>query len=132
MSESRLYVIVREDMASMTPGRVAAQVAHAHGCAERALIKCKEWLEWKGDRGFGTTIVLSNFDDYYKVYLNFTDLGKELLKGSIVSGVVVDSTYPIKDGNTTHFVSVSTCMWVFVTDMDKCPNRLFELPLYPH
>ena len=56
------YIIVRNDLNSMTPGRAAAQAAHAANqcqtfCDRSAGYLVEQWQQ-QTDLGFGTTIVL--------------------------------------------------------------------------
>ena len=60
--ELRLYILVRNDLESMTPGRVAAQASHAANVFIKSKLfptrKIREW-ENQTPQGFGTTIVLA-------------------------------------------------------------------------
>lgn len=138
MTESVLYLIVRTDMASMTPGRVAAQCAHAHGVMEELLVPEnvletemneleKAWYNWKDARGFGTTIVLSDITVFGN-RLSLTELDKKII--DTPARFVYDPTYPIKDGAFTHHVGIHTVLAVFVVDKNKKPDILNTLELY--
>ena len=65
--DPRLYCLMRTDMASMVPGKAMAQAMHAQAVADETIklytskdIK-RAWKIWKGDRAFGTTIVLNAY-----------------------------------------------------------------------
>lgn len=127
-----LYIIVDTEMASMTPGRVSAQTAHAHGVMEqylsqKATVTSRAWSDWKSDRGFGTTIVLEPSE-----YMSFGAIKGALNLWDHVLTVksVVDPTYPLKDGKVIHYVPVETVLAVFLVDRNKCPDIIKELPLY--
>jgi peptidyl-tRNA hydrolase len=61
--EPRLYILVRNDLASMTPGRVAAQASHASNVfvKDASVMDRKRLKMWEAqtDQGFGTAIVLA-------------------------------------------------------------------------
>lgn len=89
MKDHRLYVIVRNDLPSMNPGKAMAQVNHAGTQAYNELkfnIEFNEWL--KQANGFGTCIVLeSTHEKMLSVietanYYNFN------------CGIITDPTYP--------------------------------------
>lgn len=142
MSNSVLYIIVRTDMASMTPGRVAAQAAHAHGLMEAVFEKYDNtpikhiWNNWKADRGFGTTIVLSDIDntntreDLEDLEYLLREYNDGLDNVPVHISMVHDETYPIRDGVVTHYISVNTCLVVFVIDKNQKPDILNCLQLY--
>ena len=139
MNNSGLYLIVRTDMDSMTPGRIAAQTAHGHGAMEVLLNTevdslLASWNDWKAYRGFGTTLVLQNIDiDSNRVSLEEIELKLQVVNGygkTIISTYVLDETYPIKDGSTVHLVSVKTVLAVFVVDRENKPDILCSLRLY--
>lgn len=117
-----LYVLMRNDLKSMTAGRAAAHAAHAANqmvyhlreigdaafddTYERML---QEWEE-QAD-GFGTTIVLAADIDCIR----------ETVKAAmgcakadpIAAGIVHDPTYPLRDGEITHLIALDTCGFVF-------------------
>lgn len=110
-----LYIFMREDMKSLTPGKACAQAAHAASMlAEDPGIKKGEgrklYEEWLGDRNFGTVIVVS-ISGSIEVKV-FDGLRDKL--GIFASGAVVDPSYPLKDGEITHIIpDVFTCGWAF-------------------
>lgn len=54
----RLYILVRNDLPSMNPGRAMAQAAHAANQLVFEYGKRQQIIDWQEDRGFGTTICL--------------------------------------------------------------------------
>lgn len=118
--EPTLYMIVRTDVESMNPGKMAAQVSHATNDFELE-IKANPILgmdEWRGDRSFGTCLVLEAPDGFDKI--------KDSLKDPYINdvlrwGSVTDPTYPVRDGKLTHLVPLETVVWVFA------PFRFVEL-----
>lgn len=145
--EFRLYILVRTDTKSLNPGKGMAQVAHAaNQLSEMALKGAKAtanayssedlkdandqltmlkhgYAEWVGEgedyRGFGTTIVLASETPDQ----DFEWVRSELVRRQCHAGmgIVVDPTYPIRDGAVTHLVSFPTCMWVFGRVSDLQP-----------
>lgn len=117
--EYYLYILVRTDMESMNPGRVAAQVSHAtsdfheyyhvQGYITETIYK----QYWKQNQptSFGTVIVLDggsekDLKDFMLVlesnYINYW-------------GKTVDPEYVIRDGSVIHTIpNVLTCVWAFL------------------
>ena len=107
------YIILRNDMDSMTPGRCAAQAAHAAN-------QCVRWLkehghnvrydEWENQTpfGFGTTIVL-------QANMPMINLIEDALysRNVLPFGVMEDPEYHVTDGNVVHLLPVSTALWIF-------------------
>ena len=159
MTCSKLYIIPRTDLASMTSGRAIAQCAHAANQFTRNVMDNRDKiaetiafenyhysaLNWhkEGD-GFGTTIVVESGIKFKQD--EFFDLMIEEYKKTIPyihAGIIVDPTYPIKDGNTVHYISIVTCAYVYVpdyairqvenyeeTEWEKIYSELSSLDLY--
>jgi hypothetical protein len=122
-----LYILARNDLASLNPGKLAAQACHAANICQTVITdgrlagtkrgdKLAElWKTWAGDRGFGTTItlevptiVLDKIKDANGSHLfNWED------KRPVVFGVALDPGYPVCDGNITHLVPLVACGFVF-------------------
>lgn len=121
----KLYVFARSDLDSMTPGKLAAQVAHAASQAARDAYASGEsslaavaYSEWeKSANGFGTTIVKDGESLGDIVYT-------EAVAGNLVptaldyadplmTGVVHDPSYPVRDGEHIHLIPLDTCYWAF-------------------
>lgn len=124
-----LYILVRTELDSMTPGRVAAQVSHASNQFTHELNINSHKLNnklitmyttWKLQaNGFGTAIVLDGIG-------RFTIDGViDMLKDDITfTGLVIDPEYHVSDGASTHLVpNVLTCGYVFI-DKDVVDNTI--------
>ena len=102
-----LYILMRDkDMASLNPGKSAAQSAHAANQFVKSRYGFdKEFKRWAGKLGYGTTIVLSaNLREIDDVMVN---------ESEYPVGIVTDETYPLKDGDTTHYFPCITCGYIF-------------------
>lgn len=136
----KLFVFIRSDLASMTPGKAAAQVAHAASQAASMLRGVGEYREWENSptaemnpksnygidafRGYGTTIVLDGMTQGHLEKLYYTDLSKGL---NANYGLIVDPSYPISDGGFTWTVEALTCVWVFGDpDTDKGLEKILR------
>ena len=111
--EIKLFCIVRTGLETMTPGRIAAQVAHAASAAAKTSPKTADSLArytlWVKQAGtFGTTIVLNggSSDNFNRIFVALCEEAPLNFWGEIV-----DPTYPILDGDTVHLVEVSTVIW---------------------
>lgn len=147
-----LHCIVRSDMASLNPGKAMAQVAHAssmlsslpgHNIPPHLIVAHKEW---HGKFGFGTTLVFGfkgntapvPFDSEVMLprmsqsdaIVYWVDLFR---KADCLSDVVIDPSYPIRDGNTTHVISnVLTVGWFFVDRNSNNPKIIRLLDEFRH
>lgn len=137
----KLFVFIRSDLESMTPGKAAAQVAHA---ASQVAYRAKkstdhdfidEYDLWENSAlpagvsasgseyaGFGTTIVLDGggLEDLdRRIDPELEKLGlpspdpEFFSLGVLASGIVKDPSYPIRDGLVTHGIDIRTCFWIF-------------------
>ena len=127
--EPRLYIVMRQDLWDMNPGKAMAQAAHAQAdfdlymFADPNAAKSKEIadavLAWREDRSFGTTLVLHEpVDTLGKISMNVAHWG-----------YVTDPTYPYRNYYGEVFTrSEVTCMWVFVyTEEEAVYMRQFDL-----
>jgi len=142
-----LYILARSDLASMNAGKLAAQCCHAANdftaTMDRlnsiqeindsdehvdTLYQYNEWLNESEARTFGTTIILDGIDE--KTILN---LNERFLFFQKNSGIIVDDTYPVRDGQVTHLIPLITCMWVFAEDRNDTifTSALDSFNLYP-
>ena len=111
-----LYVFMRTDMQSMNPGKAVAHGAHAANQFDVAIKDVSNedlqagydaWV--KSGTFFGTTITLGvNEEQLHRHVASIADLGS-----SVVAGVVMDPTYPVRDGQVTHLIPVNTCGFAF-------------------
>lgn len=127
--EPRLYIIMREDIWDMNPGKGMAQAAHAaemfsDDMAHNLSATPQEndaYLDWKSQsgQGYGTTLVLTAPLDVIE---------------DICTGVVVDPTYPFRNHYGKMFTcAAATCGYVFVhsgTD-PSVVDTIKSLPLHP-
>jgi hypothetical protein len=111
--EPRPYLIMREDLWDMNPGKGMAQAAKAQADFSAHLFPMSipdahEFMAavqlWREDRSFGTTLVLhESMDTLSKISMNVAHWG-----------FVTDPTYPYRNYYGKAFVrSEVTCMWVF-------------------
>lgn len=153
MKDNRLYILMRTDLQSMTPGRAMAQASHAsnafiHKHGGRPDVK--EWQR-QTKQGFGTVIVLAAskrqieniFDkledckikewvvdpDYViKVSLEIADLMHQNYDGKFCS---FQFDYSFADDKTTFITrSERTCAYIFGTKESLEPH-LSGLNLHP-
>jgi len=120
MIEPILYILMRNDLDSLNPGKACAQAAHAANDVQ-SLLESENtaiyfpkaqnlFYEWKNsaNRTFGTTIVLEAPWDEIKETIDHIQ--------NISAGYtnnIHDPTYPIRDGQVTHLIPLNTCAWVF-------------------
>jgi len=160
-SKPALYIFMRNDLDSLTSGRAMAQASHATNCCEEEFKKCsaghevyssgysihakimtERWsvlnqlyTKWKGDKNFGTAIVLSvNETDIWSIE-SFCDglaNAEDDVPFFLHYGDVVDPTYRIKDGDSYHVLPVLTCFWGFGARNDSALQHITQdLELYP-
>ena len=151
MEDLRLYVLMRNDLQSMVPGRCMAQANHAASVFEHDFgkgSKCErgDVAKWKQQtkQGFGTCIVLAASKEHID-YLFRTGLRRWVVKGWVIDpDYVIRVTHEVAsffrkgvkfipesaDERTIAFTrSEKTCAYVFGTKEDLEPY-LGELPLY--
>lgn len=107
-----LYILMRNDMESLNPGKAVAQGSHAANVFTYR-IKCnspfyKEYQKWLGGRGYGTVNTLEGSENDIRDVVN--DACND---GYTESAHIIDETYPLKDGKTTHYFPCYTCSYVF-------------------
>jgi hypothetical protein len=111
-----LYVLMRTDLASMNPGKAVAHGAHAANQFDHAMkvVTNKELLsgynEWfESASFFGTTITLGVNEAQLKSHIATVTATSD----AMIAGEVFDPTYPLRDGEVTHFIPLTTCGFVF-------------------
>lgn len=126
MNEPRLYIIMREDLWDMNPGKGMAQAAHAQAMFDDFVSKYTNDLyikevdldpaligsvrDWRDNRGFGVTTVLS---------APSVDISL-ILESMPWTGIVTDPTYPYRNYYGKVFTSSEvTCAWVFATTEEE-------------
>lgn len=134
MSKETLYVLMRNDLDSMTAGKACAQSAHAANAVKHHVmtkVKDKTTVEefsfWESHttQGFGTTIVLGVSEQEMRDCV-------EILSKSFIAGIVHDPSYPVKDGKIMHLIPVDTCGYVYTSDRDHMLIKMIlgKLNLY--
>lgn len=86
---NRLYIVIRNDLNSMNPGKAMAQCSHAS--AQFVTKHPNEAAEWSSEAdGFGSTVVMEgNINDIVEAFQS------PFIKKH-VNGKVVDPTYPFR------------------------------------
>ncbi len=128
-----LYILMRNDLASMNAGKGMAQASHASNAFVFAELKKMLSRPWKsvkdfykvfikGDmenanlfirwvhsttQGFGTVLVLGVNEVQMRTAVDVSCM----LKFS--AAVIHDPTYPLVDGDFCHFIPLDTCGYVF-------------------
>ena len=112
-----LYILMRNDMDSMNPGKAMAQASHASNAFvhDRKLMREGKreleelYLTWATEthQGFGTVLVLACDQIQMKQAVTVAKMA------GLESGIVHDPTYPLQDGETCHFIPLDTCAYVF-------------------
>ena len=120
VEDFNLFILMRNDMLSLNPGKAVAQGAHAANqfvkLSKPSDPYYKEFKKWQGSLGYGTTIVLSANEKQIEEIMN---------RGfDNPMGVVVDETYPLKDGRTTHYFPCMTCGYTFGPRRFELVNHL--------
>ena len=132
-----LYILMRSDLASLNAGKAMAQASHAanamvyrikHGKTVTNKHMKNMLNKWETDtkQGFGTCLVLDchNESDMLEVLSYFTD------EKNAIADIINDPTYPVRDGEITHYISLNTCGYVFLDKNDDAlcePLKLFGL-----
>lgn len=118
-----LYILMRTDMDSLTPGKAMAQAAHAANQFQTLVgnlgsAAADMWSD-QAD-GFGTTIILG-VDSLREM----DEVVESALEEEFHAGMVLDSSYPIRDGKVVHHLSIYTCAFVFTECRDT--NKVSSL-----
>jgi peptidyl-tRNA hydrolase len=124
-----LYILMRQDLASMNAGKAVAQGAHAANQMVYELARDNEqhmgWLnQWQAatGKGFGTTITLDVPGSELGTIVDFAHAL------DLHAGVTHDPTYPLMDGPTLHLIPLDTCAYVFgPKDLCQVAVRDFKL-----
>ncbi len=137
VNDPRLYIMMRNDLVDLNPGKAMAQAAHTanqaiydagNAALNQGLMK-KQLHEWQRQaQGFGTTIVLSASKSQIQQIIPLA------ISEGYLANFTFDSSYPIKDGNDTITVNAMTCAYVFVapyTDDYETEIQLRKLSLHP-
>lgn len=127
-----LYILMRTDMESLNPGKAVAQGSHATSLFEEDSRGHEDIYfrslrsKWAMEEGFGTTIVLGvNSEIDLKARI---ETAKKNHK-KVIADVMIDPTYPLRDGNATHLFPVASCGYIFGAREDIAPY-IEDLELY--
>lgn len=139
-----LYILVRDDMDSLNCGKAIAQGSHA---ANAFVYSMNNAIKNGGDsfvpdltptirlfgawqntsvQGFGTVLVLA---------VNEREMQTAVTVAKVMgfaAETVLDETYPLRDGATTHFLPVEACAYVFGDKDDEALKAVVgNFPLHP-
>lgn len=93
-----LYILVRNDLPSLNPGKAMAQAIHAAHLFTANWRKAKAYREWAGNHGFGTTVTLSadkaTIEKLVESTQSLSGIGQKHTLSS-GAGWVTDPTYPV-------------------------------------
>ncbi len=129
-----LYILMRNDLDSLNPGKAMAQASHAsnqfvHNVTSGSISIDKELYNmWSNEttQGFGTVLVLSVNEAQLQSSIMMAD------KHLSHCGIVHDPTYPIQDGDVVHHIPLDTCGYVFGDKDDPVITAILGLfPLHP-
>jgi peptidyl-tRNA hydrolase len=137
MNQPTLYILMRRDMDSMNAGKAMAQAAHAANQFTYKIENLSDVTEWYGEAytgedrrepaGFGTTLTLGIWSE--REMREVVDGARE---EGFIADVVLDNTYPVRDGKVTHLIPVYTCAYVFTECRTETPvSSLAGLDLHP-
>ena len=108
-----LYILVRNDLDSMSCGKAVAQGTH---CANQAVFEGRQKKnvvplieQWESEtgKGFGTCIVLGVTEvEMYQTIEQVSNAGHH-------AAITHDPTYPLRDGLKTHLIPLDTCGYCF-------------------
>lgn len=142
MKQPTLYILMRDDLVSMNAGKAIAQGSHAANDFEYVLnntdrdhSNCGDFIDavedWREDRTFGLCYTLACKPSQWEIIMSMLDDG-----GTWQGDVIHDPTYPVNDGEVTHYIPLDTCAWVFAwpseNKMDKAVEKeLRKLELFP-
>jgi len=139
-----LYILMRNDLASMNAGKGMAQASHASNAFWKHINDTYfDLLEdddtvgleierlaniWQMDtnQGFGTVLVLGVNEVQMRTAVDIAE------KLDYVAGVVHDPTYPLVDGDFCHFLPLDTCAYIFGDKNDPLLGAVVGcFPLHP-
>ena len=144
--EPYLYILMRNDLASMNAGKAVAQGTHA---ANQMVYEARKWIGdnredattreksdvWAAFRdlletweqsanGFGTCICLSVNEEQMRAAV----AGAQ--EAGLHAGITHDPSYPLKDGATLHLLPLDTCAYIFGKKAE-CKPFTGNFPLMP-
>ena len=125
-----LYILMRTDMDSMNPGKAMAQASHA----SNAFVSNAEpgynvdenlFNDWQDStpQGFGTVLVLGVTEDQMRTAV---EVAESFGVDKFPCDIIHDPTYPLQDGDTTHFIPVDTCGYIFGDKEDPLLQSILQ------
>jgi hypothetical protein len=121
-----LHILMRDDLASLNPGKAIAQGSHATNDFE-AVIQQRARRDmvdaaqlWREDRTFGTCLTRAAKPYQIDGILDMVNNSPS----PYVCGKIIDPTYPITDGEVTHHLPMLTCAWVFTWDLEEATTPM--------
>jgi hypothetical protein len=140
-----LYILMRNDLASMNAGKGMAQASHASNAfthhfngfsqeinarpvnMEENVKTIKGFNEWENStsQGFGTVLTLEAKMAEIKPVV---DIFKAM---DYIAGIVHDPTYPIVDGEIVHHIPLDTCAYIFVPNKEEDQIASMLLKKFP-
>lgn len=153
-----LYLIMRNDLVSLTHGKSIAQGSHAANAfvehinaMEQQLNSDLVWFQEQSPERAKKILQFNILSKAYNTWKNSTNQGfgtvlvlegnmqcienitDQCAKSGYIASVVHDPTYPIVDGSVVHHMPLDTCSYVFVPDKDTdtiAVQVLAEFPLH--
>jgi hypothetical protein len=89
MENKRLYILIRNDLPSLNPGKAMAQAIHAANSFLWKYQDRDDVKKWAGQEGYGVTITLSAIASQIK------ELMAIAYNSNFPMGKIIDQTYPI-------------------------------------
>ena len=145
MSEPILYILMRNDLDSLNPGKAMAHAAHAANQFQCDVERChkkhplwKMYQKWKGEYDFGVTVTLAApmdvIEDRFGQIMHENNVFDSLMENPeeiYMKGFVHDPSYPIRDGQVTHLIPLDTCAYLFCNRKSTISSYLSSFPLHP-
>lgn len=126
------YMLVRTDLKSMTPGRVAAQTSHAanHMSSVASSSGNQNYVDWAHEtlQNYGTAIVLDG-GSLQEIEQLLEEI-EATTHDDTLAGFTLDPSYSVRDGTFTHYVETKTVGWVLTQKNSKAAKLLSKLRLY--
>lgn len=137
-----LYILMRDDIGSMNPGKAVAQGTHAANQMvfeamiatdplaqvlepKRATVLAQMVATWTREaRGFGTCIVLGANEKQMRASV------ASAIAARLHAGITHDPSYPVRDGETFYTIPMDTCAYIFDYPVLIRPH-VTELSLLP-
>jgi hypothetical protein len=125
-----LYILMRNDLDSMNPGKAMAQASHASNAFahNKRLVHVgspeneKLYRSWHAasTQGFGTVLVLG---------VNKIEMEQAVAVAKMANydaEIIHDPTYPLQDGDYCHFIPLDTCAYIFGNKDDPALTAIVQ------